>query len=227
MPGRRSQGTSDHPGRVTESLRSESSYAMRNRYTPAAEPHPLLAIAHSALWLATVANVPLWRKLAELPELQNIRGLAFAAGFGVVLFLFIFAGISLLGWQRLLKPVLTFIFISSALGAYFMASYGIVIDSTMIANVMQTDLLNWRLIAYFGIFGVVPSVLLWRSNVRKMRGARLLVTQFGTALLALMAMIGLLFLFYQDLSSVMRNHTQVRYLINPTQILLATREASI
>lgn len=167
------KGIVDHTGLVTKTRRFESSRAMRNRYTLVTRHHPLLPIALSTLWLATVANVPLWRKLAELPKLQNMRGLSFRARFGLALVLFIFAIISLLGWRRLLKPVLTFFFVSAAIGAYFMVSYGIVIDSTMIVNVPQTDprkvrdLLNWRLVAYLVILGVPPSARVWRGKVRE------------------------------------------------------------
>lgn len=183
--------------------------------------HPFALIVLSAFWLVTVANVPLWRHLAQLPELQNARGLAFAAGFGVALFLLIVAVLSLLAWRWSLKPVLSLLFVSAAAGAYFMLSYGVVIDSTMMVNVMQTDpreageLLNWRLLAVLVLLGVFPSVVAWRFKVRPLGFVRGLATQWGVAMLALVAMVGVVLLIFQDFSSVMRNHTQVRYLINP------------
>ena len=175
----------------------------------------------SAFWLATMANLPLWRHLAQLPELQNARGLVFAAGFGVALFLFIVAVLSVFAWRWSLKPVLTLFFVSAAAGAYFMLSYGVVIDSTMMVNVMQTDpreageLLNWRLLAMLVLLGVFPGVVAWRFKVRPLGFVRGIATQFGVAMLALAAMVGVVLLIFQDFSSVMRNHTQVRYLINP------------
>jgi lipid A ethanolaminephosphotransferase len=183
--------------------------------------HPLAPILLSALWLATVANVPLWRQLAQMPELQDVRGLAFAVGFGVVLFLLHVTILSLLAWRWSLKPVLTLFFVSAAAGAYFMLSYGVVIDSTMMMNVLQTDpreagdLLNWRMLAVLVLLGVLPSAVVWRCDVRPLGFIRRISTQLGVALLALAVMLGVLLLIFQDFSSVMRNHTQVRYLINP------------
>lgn len=194
--------------------------------------HPLLLSALSALWLATLANVPLWRKLTELPELQNIRGLIFAAGFALALFLFLFACINLLGWHRWLKPVIAVFLVSAAIGAYFMASYGVVIDSTMMMNVLQTDtrefrdLVNWHLIVYVVVLGVAPSALLWGIQVRRLRLRRLLAIQLGAVLASLAAMIGVMLLIYQDFSSVMRNHTQVRYLINPLNSFYAVAKVA-
>lgn len=183
--------------------------------------HPLWLILLSALWLSTVANLPLWRQLATLPELQNTRGLVFAAGFGAALFLLFVAALSLLAWRWSLKPVLAVFFVSAAAGAHFMLSYGVVIDSTMMANVLQTDarevrdLLNWRLLAALVSLGVVPSILAWRCAVRPLGWVRSILTWLAVALIALAAMCGVLLLIFQDFSSVMRNHTQVRYLINP------------
>ena len=183
--------------------------------------HPLWLILLSALWLATGANLPLWRQLATLPELQNTRGLVFAAGLGAALFLLFVTALSLLAWRWSLKPVLAVFFVSAAAGAYFMLSYGVVIDSTMMANVLQTDarevrdLLNWRLLAALVLLGVVPSVVAWRCTVRPLGWVRSVLTRLGVALLAFAAMCGVLLMIFQDFSSVMRNHTQVRYLINP------------
>jgi len=126
-----------------------------------------------------------------------------------------------LNWRWLLKPVLTLFLMSAASGAYFMWSYGIVIDANMIVNVMQTDpreaadLFNWRLLLSLGLLGVLPVWWLWRQPVRPLSWGK----RLGTNLLSLVASVAVLvislMLIYQDFASVMRNHTQLRYLINP------------
>ena len=105
-----------------------------------------------SLWLASASNYALWEEVHQLPEVNGLRGLAFTAGFGIIITAALTALLSFLNWGKLLKPVLTVFFFSAASGAYFMMSYGIVIDSTMITNVIQTDtkealdLLNWRIL---------------------------------------------------------------------------------
>ena len=175
----------------------------------------------AALWIASIANLALWRALAGLPELANGRGLAFGIGFGVMIAAAHVALLSLLAWRWTLKPALALFLLSAAGGAYFMLSYGVVIDRTMMVNVLLTDtreareLLSWRLLGALLLLGVLPLALLWRTPLRWAAPLR----QAGHNAILLVAACALLAgaggLFFQDLSATMRNHTQLRYLINP------------
>ena len=182
---------------------------------------PATAIILAALWIATIANLALWRALAGLPELANGRGLAFGIAFGVMIAAVHVALLSLLAWRWTLKPVLALVLLSAAVGAYFMLTYGVVIDRTMMVNVLLTDtreareLLSWRLLGALLLLGVLPLALLWRTPLRWATPLR----QAGHNAILLVAACALLAgaggLFFQDLSATMRNHTQLRYLINP------------
>lgn len=175
----------------------------------------------TTLWLVSLANIPLWQQLHRLPEVSGTRGVLFALGLAAVIAGLTHALLSLLNWRWLLKPVLTVFLLSAASGAYFMMSYGIVIDPTMIVNVAQTDpreaadLLNWRMLVTLGVLGVLPTWAIWRIPVRTSSVLR----HAGMNALAFVASIAVVVLslmaIYQDFASVMRNHTQVRYLINP------------
>ena len=182
---------------------------------------PATAIILAALWIASIANLALWRALAGLPKLANGRGLAFGIGFGVMIAAAHVALLSLLAWRWTLKPVLALFLLAAAGGAYFMLSYGVVIDRTMMVNVLLTDtreareLLSWRLLGALLLLGVLPLALLWRTPLRWATPLR----QAGHNAILLVAACALLagagVLFFQDLSATMRNHTQLRYLINP------------
>ena len=182
---------------------------------------PATAIILAALWIASIANLALWRALAGLPELANGRGLAFGIGFGVMIAAAHVALLSLLAWRWTLKPALALFLLAAAGGAYFMLSYGVVIDRTMMVNVLLTDtreareLLSWRLLGALLLLGVLPLALLWRTPLRWATPLR----QAGHNAILLVAVCALLAgaggLFFQDLSATMRNHTQLRYLINP------------
>lgn len=183
--------------------------------------HPLVLTLLASFWLVALPNLPLWRQLAQLPEVSGLRGWLFGLGLAVGVASLIHALLSLLNWRWLLKPVLTVFLMSAASGTYFMWSYGIVIDANMIVNVMQTDpreaadLFNWMLLLTLGVLGFLPVWWLWRQPVRSLGFGR----RLGTNLLAfagsLVVFVVSLMLIYQDFASVMRNHTQLRYLINP------------
>lgn len=183
--------------------------------------HPMVLMLATSVWLATLGNVALWRQLAQLPELANPRGLAFGLAFGLAIAAASVALQSLFAWRWTLKPVLTLFLIAAAAGAYFMLAYGVVIDPTMMENVVQTDpreardLLNWRLVLTLALLGILPALWVWRTPVRRLGAGRQVLVNLAAFAGALVIVSGTLMLVFQDFSSVMRNHTQLRYLINP------------
>ena len=182
---------------------------------------PFGAALLAALWIAGIGNLALWRAMADLPEVANARGLAFGIGFGVAIAAIHVALFSLLAWRWTLKPVITLFLLAAAGGAYFMLSYGVVIDRSMMVNVLLTDgreareLLSLRMLGALLVLGVLPAALLWRARIAwttPLRQLRQNAIVFAAACAVLASAGGL---FFQDLSATMRNHTQLRYLINP------------
>ncbi len=188
---------------------------------PSREWNPLTLALLTSVWIASLANWPLWRTLRSLPEGAGAHGLLFAAGFAVLLAALTFMLLSFAAWRSAIKPVAALFLVPAAAGAHFMGSYGVVIDSTMMINVLQTnptearDLLNLRLLAGLGILALLPIVWMWplrlqRLGWRAQLGRNLLALATGGVLIA-----ALLFALFADLSATMRNHKSVRYLINP------------
>jgi lipid A ethanolaminephosphotransferase len=183
--------------------------------------HPAWIALLGSLWLASAGNYALWQQVHQLPEVNGLRGLAFTLGFGLIITCALTSLLSLFNWGKLLKPVLTVFFFSAASGAYFMMSYGIVIDSTMITNVIQTDtkealdLFNWRMLVSFAILGLLPAWVLWKTPLKSLRIGQQLLGNALMAVLSIAILLASLLAVFQDFSSIMRNHTQLRYLINP------------
>ncbi len=197
---------------------------MMDKTTPTATPRglrPLTVMVLTALWIATIGNLALWRALAALPELDNARGLLFGLAFALMIGAVQVAISSLFAWRWTLKPVLTFMLLAAAAGAYFMLSYGVVIERSMMVNVLLTDtreareLLSWRMAGMLALLGALPVALLWRARLAWPPAARQLRNNALTLVAALAVAIATMGLAFQDLSATMRNHTQLRYLINP------------
>ncbi len=183
--------------------------------------HPAWVAVLGSLWLASVGNYALWQQIHQLPEVSGLRGLAFALGFGAIIAATITTLLGFLNWRGALKPVLSVFFLSAASGAYFMVSYGIVIDSTMITNVLQTDtkealdLLNWRMLISLMLLGVLPCWVLWITPLKTLRFGQQAISNIITVVASLALIVAALLAVFQDFSSIMRNHTQLRYLVNP------------
>ena len=188
---------------------------------PATGIRQLWVVLLASFWVATVCNVALWRELTRLPGLELAQLALLDLALGLVIALATAALLSLLAWRWTLKPAITLLLLSAAFGAYFMMTYGVVIDQTMMVNTLQTDvresrdLLNWRLVATLLALAGVPGFFLWRLEVRRKTGGRRLLANALTVMAASVLLVLVVMVFFQSLASVMRNNTQLRYLINP------------
>ncbi|WP_182119818.1 phosphoethanolamine--lipid A transferase [Acidovorax sp. FHTAMBA] len=189
--------------------------------------HPLWVVVFISTWLATACNVPLWREVAQLPGQGSLRGWGFAIAFAFIVAAGNAALLSLLAWRWTLKPAAALLVVMAAFGAYFMLAYGVAIDASMLTNVLQTDvkeagdLLNWRMLATVLALAVPPLWWLLRRPVLRLSLLRH-AAHNGLLLAGAIAVIVVcLLLVFQDFASTMRNHTKLRYLINPLNSVYA------
>ena len=183
--------------------------------------NPLSLAWLASTWLAVFANWPLWQTLHDLPEMSTPRGIAFMLAFCGIVMAGMALCLTLAAWRWSIKPVIAVFLVSSAAGAYFMGTYRIVIDPTMMLNVMQTDwhetrdLLSIRLVSFLMVLAVLPLWWLWRVRLAPLRPWPQL-RRNGLSLLGAAALLaGLMIVFFADMSGTMRNHKSIRYLINP------------
>jgi lipid A ethanolaminephosphotransferase len=189
--------------------------------------HPAWVVVLASAWLATACNAPLWRELTALPGQGTLRGWAFVLAFAVIIAAGNAALLSLLAWRWTLKPAITVMLLMAAFGAYFMLAYGIAIDASMLVNVMQTDvkeagdLLNWRMAATVAALTAPPLLWLYRRPVRRMHAFRHMAHNGALLVGSIVVIVVCLLLVFQDFASTMRNHTKLRYLINPLNSVYA------
>nr|WP_296021589.1 phosphoethanolamine--lipid A transferase [uncultured Acidovorax sp.] len=189
--------------------------------------HPAWVVVFISTWLATACNVPLWREVAQLPGQGSLRGWGFAIAFAFIVAAGNAALLTLLAWRWTLKPAAALVVLMAAFGAYFMLAYGVAIDASMLVNVLQTDvheagdLLNLRMLGTVLALAAPPLWWLLRRPVLRLSPLRHLVHN-GLLLAGAAAVIVVcLLLVFQDFASTMRNHTKLRYLINPLNSVYA------
>jgi lipid A ethanolaminephosphotransferase len=196
---------------------------------PARRPwHPLSLLLVLALWLSTAGNLPLWRALWALTDNHSLRTDLGLLGFGLIVMAATTVLLSLLVWPRWRKPVGVVLLLVAVANSYFMHTYGVVIDPTMMANTVQTDvrevrdLLSWSLLAALALGVMLPGWWWWRQPVQELPTRRLLGRQLGLAGLALLLMLVVVWASFQDLASTMRNHKSLRYMLNPFNTIYAS-----
>jgi lipid A ethanolaminephosphotransferase len=186
---------------------------------------PLWSAMAVSLWLATVGNAALWWKLSHLPDVNGARGWGLMLALGVAIGALAFGLQALLagrGGSKLLGCVLMLV---TAPATYFMLSYGIVVDATMIKNTLQTDLkesadlMSVGLTATVLLVGLLPCGWLILRQHADVSWGRRLVRNATYAVLGLLVAAAGVFAIKGDFATLMRNHTQVRYLITPFNVL--------
>jgi len=188
---------------------------------------PLWPAATASLWMATLANAPLWRALGSLSLLDGPGGWLLGAALCAIIAFALMALLGLLAWRWTFKPVLAALLVASAAGLYFMLRYNVVVDSTMLTNLLQTDrheagaLASPLLFTAVLFLGALPAAALWRLPVNYGRWPRRLGYNLLWVLTAIVLLLAAVMAGFQPLASSMRNHKQLRYLMNPLNSVYA------
>lgn len=190
------------------------------------DPFVIPATVEQVLWVASLfwtlaANraffvAALKDRLLSSP---STWGFALALGIGLVALHVLLLGLVATRWT--LKPLLALLVVATAFASYYMQRYGIYLDPSMLRNVMRTDpaeageLFTWALLPHLVVHALLPLLLLWRVRlVRRPPWPALgwrLATLGGAAALLALALVSQ----FQPLSSLMRNHKELRYLVTP------------
>ncbi|MCL9799182.1 phosphoethanolamine--lipid A transferase [Pseudomonas sp. AKS31] len=191
----------------------------------AVRPEWVTLIASAFLLIG--CNVVLWQHLFEITAADG-KGIAMRVAFGVMILAAFNFVLTLLAFRPLLKPLLTLIFLISAGVAYFMSQYGVMIDAGMFRNFAETnatevrDLLSLKLVAYILLLGVLPSWLLWKVPVNYRRWHRELFSKVIVSVASAAVIGGVALANYQGLSSLFRNHHEIRLMLVPSNYIGAS-----
>ncbi len=172
-------------------------------------------------------NVVLWQHLFDITASDG-KGIAMRVAFGVMIFAAFNIVLTFLAFRPLLKPVLTLMFLISAGVAYFMSQYGVMIDPGMLRNFAETnatevrDLLSLKLFIYIFFLGVLPSLLLWKLPINYRRWHRELLSKVIVSAASVAVIGGVALANYQGLSSLFRNHHEIRLMLVPSNYIGAT-----
>lgn len=201
--------------------------AIRSRFPSIQAIRPEWLTLASVSFLLVFCNVPFWSRLLQIYPLTTASWLSIAALFACLLALFNLV-LTLLAWPYVLRPVLTVLLFMTALVAYFMNQYGVMINVDMVRNAFETDvaetrdLLTLKLAAYVCLLGGLPVWLLWRVPLRWHLPRRELLHKLGAAILSLGLAAALLLTYFQTFAPLVRNHKELRYLLTPINYVQAT-----
>lgn len=119
------------------------------------------------------------------------------------------------------KPLLTILLIASSFTAYFMDTYNIVIDDSMIRNSLQTnlsesaDLFSFKLVGYITFLAIIPSWFIYKVDLEYKPFKQEIYTKLKTLFLSLGIILIILFSFSKFYTSFFREHKPLRLYVNP------------
>jgi lipid A ethanolaminephosphotransferase len=180
-----------------------------------------------ALWLATVGNIALWEGLDQLGFANDLGDFLLMGVLALIIASALVLVMSLSCWPGTATLVVVLLLLMASFGAYFMRTYGVVIDTTMMVNALQTnaaetrDLLTLNMLGYVVAIAGIPLVVVYKSKALKANWRASLKQNAVMAGAACVIMVLLVLAMFQSIASLMRNHTEVRFLINPLNSLWA------
>ena len=176
-------------------------------------------------WSIALGNGPWWSavmqgRAAGAPATWLFLGCTFVALVAVH-----FVVIAAFANRWTARPLLSFLVIATAFATYYMRMYGVLLDPGMLRNVLKTDLretrelLSWSMVGFVLAWSTLPLVFVWRADLERRpllraAGARLgwMALGLGVAVLALLPIS-------RDMTSLMRNRHEIRYLVTPGNYL--------
>lgn len=191
-------------------------------------PYPAVLSLMASAFMVVAFNASFWQAFMNATGGISLGNIPLYAATFIILVLFFNAVITLLTFRPIIKPLLTLLFCVTSVVAYFMDQYGTAIDAVMIQNVLETntleavELISWRMVLFFMLFGVLPSALVWRTQLDFPSIKRNLSGKFMIVSISLVVMIGLLLIFYKSYASTFRGHRELRFFLTPLNYIQAT-----
>ncbi|SFV67412.1 Probable integral membrane protein [hydrothermal vent metagenome] len=180
----------------------------------------------TSLFLVLFDNYAFFTNLIKVYPLSDNFGFVVSTVF--VNFFFTVLLLSLVSTKWTIKPIVIIVLIVSSLTNYFMNAYHVVIDDSMIRNMMQTnihesmDLLTFKQVLYFVFLGVLPSVYVYKVQIVSRGFKSELVSRLKLLTAAFVVIGGSIFLFSKYYTSFAREHKPLRFTVNPTYWIYST-----
>ncbi|MGC0807816.1 phosphoethanolamine transferase EptA [Pantoea agglomerans] len=191
--------------------------------------HRVAFIILFSLYISVFLNIAFYRQAYSLIPLNELKNILFLFSMPLVAFSVINIVVTIASFLWLDRITIALFIFVSATTQYFIQHYGIILDRSMITNMVDTTpaeslaLLTPKMIAvifFTGIFMAAlafwpafrKSVPVWKGIIQ--RGVNLIIS---VALIAVIAM-----LFYKDYASLFRNNHELVKSLSPSNFIAAS-----
>ena len=174
-----------------------------------------------ALYFSIANNISFFKAAYAAVNKAGQQAFLFETVLFCSLTLLFFLFFLLISFKPIFKPLLTIILMLAASVSFFMDNYSVIVDASMIQNIMETDfqeaaeLISPKLLIHLFVFGLLPAI--WVGNAEIMYRPLKLELLHRAAIIGTAAVLlaGTVYFNYKDFSFVLRNNHQLRLLVNP------------
>ena len=189
---------------------------------------PEILVFLTSCWIALTCNIAYWRVVVQESPVGHWPTFAYLQSFFLLTIGLISLALLILSSIFSTRIVLGISLIIAASTGYFTLKYGMLFDTGMFVNVLQTDvaeatdLLSPSLIAAIVVLGLLPAIAIWRYNSAR-RSLFVALTHRSISFIIAVSLIVVPLLASQKaIFSVARNHQELRHMIAPLNVFSAS-----
>ncbi|WP_333495885.1 phosphoethanolamine transferase EptA [Kluyvera sp. CHPC 1.251] len=181
-----------------------------------------------SLYIALALNIVFYRQAFTLLPVDGLHNALVFLSMPVVAFAVMAILLTLSSVIRLEKVAATLFILLSASAQYFMMNFGIIVDRSMITNILDTTpaesyaLLSGQMIMVFAFTALLSIALAWWIKIKPAASVwRGTIMRAGTVLVSALLILLVAGLFYKDYASLFRNNKELVKSLNPSNSIVA------
>lgn len=182
-----------------------------------------------SFYLSVCLNIAFYNQVVQALPLDSLRNVLVFLSMPVVAFSVINIVLTLASFLWLNKPLACLFILMGASAQYFIMTYGIIIDRSMIANMMDTTpaetfaLMTPRMVLTIGLSGIAAAIIAcWISIKPTAPFLRSVLWRGANVLVSVLLIVLVAAFFYKDYASLFRNNKELVKSLSPSNGIVAS-----
>lgn len=182
-----------------------------------------------SFYISICLNIAFYKQVLQDLPLDSLRNVLVFLSMPVVSFSVMNIVLTLASFLWLNRPLACLFIVVGAAAQYFIMTYGIIIDRSMIANMMDTTaaetfaLITPQMLLMVGVCGILAAVIACWIKIKPTTPAlRGVVYRAVSVLISVLLILLVALFFYKDYASLFRNNKQLIKALSPSSSIVAT-----
>lgn len=182
-----------------------------------------------SVYISVFLNIAYYRQVLTLLPLTNLHATGVFLSMPLVAFAVINSVVTLASFIWLDRLIIALFILLSASAQYFIQTYGIIVDRSMILNMLDTTasesfaLITPQLVITLLLSGVLMAILAYWVRIPKAPCFwKSVLYRAASILLSAMLIVVVALLFYKDYASLFRNHRELIKALSPSNSIAAS-----